>query len=328
MRPGTFSIFLLLLLLCCYDLRSQPGSGKDSMMVLQMFKAIRTGNAKDLESLLKAGANPNAVLNNYSALMAATLNGTPEQIDLLLQHGAHVNYCNTDSISAIWLAIPDPEKTAVLIRHGANVNQRSREGNTLLVKLAAIPGSAALIKTIVAAGGEPRNTGRANNALYNAASSGDTAVLGYFIRAGVPVNDTNSFGDYPINASLNYRSFATLKMLVDSKADVNPSPSHGILPLVGGVTPLMWAAVSNDKDSFYYLLNHGANAKATSPAGYTTLMFLARSQADDAGMTKTLLDRGVDPAAKALDGTDALLLFKQRGNTASVDLLNQYIGKK
>ena len=321
-------IILFFQLMCCQLIHSQPIAVRDSLLTLRLFHAIRTGSVDSVNLQLTSGANPNGVMNNYSPLMAAALNGTYEQMKILLDHGANPNYCNADSISAIWLAIPDAAKTTLLLQHGANVQQRSREGNTLLVKLAAIPGSVALLQTLIKAGCDLRNTGRANNALYNAAACGDTALLGMFIRAGVPVNDTNCFGDYPINASLNYRSFATLKMLVDNGADVNPVQTNGILPLVSGVTPLMWAAVSNDKKSFYYLLEHGARAKAKSPGGYTTLMFLAQSEADDPEMAKALLDHGVDPTVKALDETDALFHFKKRGNTASIALLEKYIHQK
>ena len=60
--------------------------------------------------------------------------------------------------------------------------------------------------------------------LYNAASNGDTAVLGLLIRSGLHANDTIIGGDYPINAALNYRCFASVKMLVDHGADVNVHP--------------------------------------------------------------------------------------------------------
>ena len=326
--PPPFLFLLALMITCCHGNASAQSGSADSIARLQLFKTIRSGDVSKLESMLKNGANPNGIMGDYSALMAAALSGTVEEMKVLINHGADVNYANRDGISALWLAVPDYGKTTLLIDKGANVQQRSREGNTVLVKLASIPGSAGLLQLLIAAGCEPRKSGPANDVMYNAAGSGDTAIVGMLIRHGVSVNDTCATGDYPINSALNYRSFETLRMLVDHGADVNTRPAHGILPLFIGVTPLMWAAVGNDKPSFYYLLAHGADAKAKSPGGYTTLMFLAMSATDDPKMTQALIEHGAPPADKALDETDALSHFKLRGNTPSVELLTKDLIKK
>ncbi len=299
----------------------------DNTATVQLFQTIRSGNTKKLESLLKKGADANAVSGDYSALMAATLNGNIDAMKALLKHGANVNYYNKDSISSIWLAVPDYNKTTLLIKHGADVNWHSREGNNVLVKLVAIPGSARLIQLLIDKGCDVHNSGPLNDIMYNAASTDDTALVGLLIRNGVSINDTNVFGDYPISAATNYRCFNTLKMLVDNGADVNVSPKTAILPLFGTVTPLMWTAVSNDKPSFYYLLEHGADAKAKTYRGYTTLMFLAMSEEDDAAMMQALIDHGASPTAKAKDKTDALYYASLKGNTQSVALLKKYISK-
>ncbi len=324
-RQNLFSLFLLLMHGICATAQSPQA---DSIKNVQLFQTIRTGNADKLKELLKAGANANGQLNGYSALMAAALNGTAEEMKVLIDNGANVNYFNRDSISSIWLAVPDLEKVNLLISHGANVQQISREGNNVLVKLAAIPGTAALMQLLIDKGCNPRKSGPANDIMWNAVSSGDTAITGLLIRNGVSVNDTSSFGDFPVNSATNFRCFNTLKMLVDNGADVNVAPKHAILPLFIGMTPLMWTAVSNDKASFYYLLEHGANPKAKSPGGYTTLMYASMAEQDDPEMTLALIERGVSPAEKAFDETDALHHARLKGNTKSVAILSKYLSKK
>ncbi|MEO5592319.1 MAG: ankyrin repeat domain-containing protein [Chitinophagaceae bacterium] len=324
-RQVLLPVFMMLFYFADLTAQSAPS---DSIRNLQLFQAIRSGEAAPLQAILQAGAHPNGTLNGYSPLMAAALNGTRDAMKILIEHGADVNYFNQDSISAIWLAVPDYDKTDLLINSGANVQQLSREHNNVLVKLAAVPGSAALMRRLIDKGCNVRGSGVANDIMYNAALSGDTAIVGLLIRKGVSVNDTSILGDYPVNAATNYRCFQTLKMLVDNGADVNVSPKHGILPLFAGITPLMWAALSNDKPSFYYLLEHGADAKATSPRGYSTLMFLAMSEADDPDMTLALIKKGVSPAVKAFDETDALHYAMLKGNTKSVEILTKYVSKK
>jgi ankyrin repeat protein len=181
---------------------------------------------------------------------------------------------------------------------------------------------------LIEKGCDPKRSSPANDIMYNAAGSGDTALVGLLIRHGVSVNDTSSYGDYPINAATNYRSFGTLKMLVDNGAEVNVSAKNAVLPLLIGITPLMWTAISNDKPSFYYLLDHGADPNAKSPRGYTPLMFLSMADVDDPEMTIALIKHGADPTGKAPDVTDALFYASQKGNTKSVEILSTYKTRK
>lgn len=324
--PGFF-LLLFLSLLCVLHVQAQVKPRADSTRNGQLFQTIRFGDIKALTTLLAKGANANTVQGDFSALMAAALNGNKEEMECLIKYGADVNHCNKDSLSALWYAVPDYDKTKLLLEHGAFADQRSREGNNVLVKLASVPGSAKLMQLLIDKGCDVHKSGAANDIMFNAASTDDTAMVGLLIRNGVSVNDTSSIGDYPVNFATNFRSFKTLKMLVDNGANVNVSPKTGILPLFIGVTPLMWTAVSNDKPSFYYLLQHGADAKAKSPRGYTTLMFLAMSEEDDPAMVQALIDHGASPADKAKDGTDALYYAQLKGKTPSVELLSRYIKK-
>ena len=325
-RQRRLNFLLKVCVFLLYVSTTSAQANNDSTSV-QLFQIIRAGNTARLKAMLEKGANANTIFNSYSALMMAALNGSTEEMKLLIAHGADVNFCNNDSLSALWLAVPDYNKTLLLIQHGANANQRSREGNNVLVKLAAIPGSTRLMQLLINKGCDVHRSGRANDMLYNAASTNDTAMLGLLIRYGVSVNDTSVLGDYPVNYATVFRSFNTLKMLVDNGADVNVSPKTGILPLIAGVTPLMWAAVSNDKPSFYYLLQHGADAKAKTPRGYTTLMFLGMSEDDDPAMTQALIDHGASPTAKAKDRLDALYFASLKGKTKSAALLGKYNNK-
>ncbi|HTL07178.1 MAG TPA: ankyrin repeat domain-containing protein [Chitinophagaceae bacterium] len=323
-RPSAPLLLVLLFYALCAKAQDTTADTSNNAL----FHIIRSGDNSALRAMLAAGADANAQQKGYSALMAASLSGTRETMQTLIEKGANVNYANADGISALWLAVPDYEKVSLLISKGANVQQRSRDKNTVLVKLASIPGSAALMQLLIEHGCDPRNSGPVNDIMYNAASSCDTAIVGMLIRAGVSVTDSAVGGDYPLSSALNYRCFNTLKMLVDAGANVNVSPKHSFLPLFSGMTPLMWAAVGNDKPSFYYLLSHGADPKATSPGGYTTLMFLAMAEDDDPEMTMALINKGVSPAHKAFDETDALQHALLRGNTRSVAILSKYMSNK
>ncbi|HLY68824.1 MAG TPA: ankyrin repeat domain-containing protein [Puia sp.] len=294
----------------------------------KFFNAIRSGSIKELTLQLQNGADVNDTLDGYSALMAATLSGSVEQMKILIEHGAKVNFQNAGAITALWLAVPDWDKTNLLLDHGADLNHKI-EGFGILVKLAAMPGTINLFHLLIDKGADLKKSASDNYLLYNAASSGDTAIVGFLIRSGFKVNDTTFFGDYPINNALVFRNFETLKMLVDNGANVNAHPmSIPTFPGLVGFTPLINAALGGDKKSFFYLLEHGADPNLKTKGGFTALMLLQLSEiTDDPEMTLALINHGAIVSEKAPDGTDALYYAKRKGNTQSVELLEKYATK-
>ncbi len=290
----------------------------------ELFDAIRSGSSEELNKVLTNGANANDSLTGYSALMAAALNGTADQMSILISHGANINYQNADSITALWLSVPDMDKMTLLLDHGADIHHRI-DGYGILVKLCLIPGTTQIFQFLVERGADPLHSCPDNLLLYNAAATGDTSLLGLLLRLGLKVNDTTSFGETPINGALSYRTPATLKMLVDHGADVNYQNLHELsLPAVKGFTPLMNAAIANDSESFLFLLDHGADPNMRSKNGVTALILLQQSDSNDPEMTEALIKHGARVGDKQPDGSDALYFAKQKGNTPTVALLQKY----
>lgn len=317
-------VFLPLLLFFVMEISNgQPPAVTVSPQAKALFESIRSGSTTELEKQLTNGASANDSLGGYSALMAATLSGSIEQMKLLIDHGANVNFIAQSGMTALWLAVPDMDKAKLLLDHGADVNHKI-QGYGILVKLATIPGTINLVRLLVNKGADLKKSAPDNFLVYNAAQSGDTALLGFFLRNGFNARDTISFGDYPINGALFYRNSAAVKMLVENGADVNISSKAFQLPAFNGFSPLMYAALNNDKASFYYLLDHGANPNMKNNNGYTALMLLQQAEEDDPAMTKALLDHGAEPSVKTPAGNDALHFAMQKGNTQSAMLLKNY----
>lgn len=319
-----FLVFAGFFSLICFSQPKQNVSAK----TLALFNAIRSGSTEQLQQQLANGADPNDTLNSYSALMAAALNGSVDQMKILIDHGANVNYQAIDTTTALWLAVPDWDKTKLLLDHHADPNHTIRDYG-VMVKLAAMPGMINMVHLLMDHGADLKKMAPDNFLVYNAAASGDTTMLGFFLRNSLPVNDTIFNGDYPINAATEFNTFGTLKMLIDHGANVNVAPVifYQLEPLKG-FTPLMWAAWGHEKQSFLYLLNHGADPNARSKTGTTALMLLAQSVTDDPEMTKAILDHGAHPSDKTPDGKDALYYASQKGNDSpSVQILKSYTKK-
>jgi uncharacterized protein len=292
-----------------------------------LFQAIRSGSTNELQTQLANGADVNDSLMGFSALMAAALNGSAEQMKMLIDHGANVNYQSSDGTTALWLAVPNWDKTKLLLDKGADPNHKIH-GYGVLVKLAAMPGTLDVIRLLIDKGADLKKSSPDNYVLYNAASSGDTSLVGFLIRSGLNVNDSVLIGDYPINNAEVFRTFATLKMLVENGANVNVRQwiSSG-LDAFKGFTPLLYAALGHDTPSFFYLLEHGADPNAKTLEGYTPLMLLQESETDDPEMTLALIKHGARVSEVAPDGTNALYYAKRRGNTPSIALLEKYATK-
>jgi len=319
------NIFLSILAFLCLfsqNLFAQKPATSVNEKTLALFEAIRSGSTNELQKQLASGADPNDSLNSYSPLMAAILNGTVEQMKILIDHGANVNYATSQGITALWLAVPDWDKTNLLLDHGADVNH-TIDGFGILTKLAEIPGTTRFFHLFIEKGADLKKQSADNFLFYSAAASGDTSLISFLLSKGFNVNDTTFFGDYPIDATLGYKSFDALKMLVDHGANVNVQPKSFFLKAFNGLSPLMYAALNNDKPSFDYLLKHGADSNLKSEMGYTALMLLQESETDDPEMTLALLKHGAKVSDKAQDGTDAMFYAQRKGDTRSVELLKK-----
>jgi ankyrin repeat protein len=315
--------FLLCGLMPLFTLAQTQPAPQQTQSDTTLFRIIRSGNTATLQQKLQAGADPNSTSEGFSALMVATLMGSTDEMRLLLDHGAKVNYADPDSLTALWLAIPDSAKTELLLQHGADPSLLSKDHYSPLVKLVNFPGTTGLFLDLVARGADPKKAATDNSLLYMAAATGDTALVGLLLRYGFLPNDTVFYGDYPLNSALSFRTFPTVKMLIDSGANPNvalPAIPAG-LPNTWGMTPLMLAALADDERSFYYLLDHGANVNARSATGYTALMYLELAETDHPALTKALLDHGANPHEKDKNGDDAYTMASKKGNTVSAQLL-------
>src|SRR3954451_20575522 len=126
LKPKT--VFSFLLIIATMISVAQPQKTND------LFKAIRSGDSHKLDDQLKNGANANDSLNGYSALMGAVLSGSADQMKILIDHGADVNFIAQSGVTALWLAVPDSEKTKLLLDKGADATHKV-QGFGILVKL-------------------------------------------------------------------------------------------------------------------------------------------------------------------------------------------------
>ena len=134
----------------------------------QLIEGARNGQTEKVETLLKAGADPNAreEEGGRTALMIAAVRGHRPSVLALLNAGADVNARSGPGITALMAASGEGQTLTVkvLLDAGANVNTSGR--NITALMMAALKGVSSTVQALVDAG-----------ANVNARAEGGTTAL-------------------------------------------------------------------------------------------------------------------------------------------------------
>jgi ankyrin repeat protein len=107
--------------------------------------------------------------------------------------------------------------------------------------------------------------------LFDAARSGDAAMLAAYVDAGVPANLTNTNGDTLVMLASYYGHDPAVAALIARGADVDRPNNRGQTPLAGAV-------FKNDSTIIELLLSADADPLAGSPSALETARFFEREE--------------------------------------------------
>ena len=270
-----------------------------------------TASAKIVETLLQAGANPDAELpSGETVLMTASFAGSVDAVQSLLARGADVNATETiKAQTALMWAVSEGHREVVraLLDHGADVNAPS--------------------------------TGQFTPLLF-AARGGDIELARMLLAAGADVSAQGADGSTPLLIATFRRHVDLAKALLDGGADPNAdglgytalhwaagkSESSGTVPYAQADSE--WAAAigippeKGQLDLMQALLTHGADPNARSArrggdlgayaksdpfSGSQATPFWRAAQAADVAAMRLLIAYGADPLLHTEDGTTALM---------------------
>lgn len=95
--------------------------------------AVELANTEVVNLLLEAGADPDGTTNGESALWRAALGGRQDVVELLLKHGAKIDYGDVDGETPALAAVLASQFSMALflLEHGASPFAKSYEGMTI-----------------------------------------------------------------------------------------------------------------------------------------------------------------------------------------------------
>lgn len=282
--------------------------------------------AAALKPLLELGADPN--LRNMATvtpLMMAAANDDPEAVALLLDYKADPTQGTWDGLTPLMVAARRSQRAELLealVSAGAPVDQPSSLGMTALmvaaasgnaegvrgllglsadVKLKDADGMTALTHSVLARdwnaqaaellieGGADieARTLKDTTPLMEAAYHGNAPAARLLLDAGARTDARDRIGWTPLHfAAKDERSLEVLTMLIAAATAAEKAVDR---PDLGGTTPLMVAAASNNPKAVAVLLRAGADPRCIDDTGRNSLDY---SRLKGAAACVSLLEKG------------------------------------
>jgi ankyrin repeat protein len=153
----------------------------------------------------------------------------------------------------------------------------------------------------------------AQDRLIDAVDAGDIATVRALLDKKADVNAARPDGTTPLHWAVDRDAPEIVQLLVRAGANVKAANRYG-------ATPLWLAALNGNATTIGMLIEAGASASEASPEGETALMVAARTGKVDA--VNLLLARGADPnVAEKWRGQTALMWAAAEGHAPVIDAL-------
>jgi ankyrin repeat protein len=199
-----------------------------------LIKAVRQGDAQQVEVLIKRGAN--VKVYGDTPLREAVIHGHTTVAEVLLKFGANVEAQDKDGETPLHSAAlhNKAEVAEVLLKHGARTEARDKYGDTPLF-FAAHQGSAAVVEVLLKRGAVVNASDEKLGwtPLHWAAWKGDSAVVRLLLDHGADVGLKDRNSETPLHkAVIGFGGHPEIvQLLLERDAYVGVKDKHGSTPL-------------------------------------------------------------------------------------------------
>jgi ankyrin repeat protein len=255
---------------------ANPGAVMENGMT-PLSLACENGNADLVKELLKAGADPNQILaNGETPLMMAARTGRVAVMAALLEKGAKVDEKEKlrGTTALMWAAAnSNTDAVRFLISKGADVSARSGTTTPGRPPYLAPPGRNRIADFINGRGitfegvkpsSDPKAQAQEDAILAKERAYAKRSLAAFPLEKPAKPAAKKWGGLTPLQFAVREGSMETVKVLVDSGADVNQRSEFG------------WTALLVATQNRYYkigvfLLDHGADPNIANEGGWTPL---------------------------------------------------------
>mmetsp|Transcript_21278 Transcript_21278/g.31554 ORF Transcript_21278/g.31554 Transcript_21278/m.31554 type:complete len:881 (+) Transcript_21278:97-2739(+) len=257
------------------------------------------GHKDAVETLFKAGADPNAVSeeNQVTALMYAAASGHTEVMKVLIDNKADLHFLHSNGGTALLEAATggEPDAMEVLLEAGANYNFLDSDGVTPLMAVASqgnVKGQELVLERLK----KDLNAEELKDHINLASYSGGTSVM--FAAAGGHVECTKRLLE--LGANINDIARATPEYLVKLKKMIEDGTvDNEEDPHIDGVTALHVAAQGGHFDCVNVLLEAGATVTVEDDEKRTALQLAIKGNYGEVAVE--LVRAGADPNTVYVD---------------------------
>ena len=281
--------------------------------------AFLTANSKEFSEVtnrfLRKQTNRDIhIINRWTSLMAASLNGHHQVVKLLLQKMADPNIQNNDGQTALMVASQNGHQQVVelLFKKKVDPNLKDNTGKTALM-VASQNDHQQVVELLLKKNVDPNiqnNDGW--TALLVASQNGYQKVVELLLKEKVDPNLKDINGKTALMAASQNGHHKAVELLLKNKADPNLKDNNG-------ETALMAASQNGHQQVVESLLKKKADPNIQNNDGRTALM--VASQNGHQQVVELLLKKKVDPNLKGNTGKTALMVASQNGHQQVVELL-------
>jgi uncharacterized protein len=289
-----------------------------------LWLATLNGDAATITALLAGGADPNERLPlGRTPLMVASRTGNVAAIKVLLDRGADVNAKETlrGTTALMWAADEaHPAAVQLLVQRGADINARSNpaaRGRGPALGKSNDPRKAVAAQGAAVAAGRGLDLTQLNALTQGGPGQGRGAAQGRGAEAGRPEQGRGASTVEGRGGAAE--GDAAVERVDDDQGDAAAAPfRRRPAPIDGGaLTPLIYAARSNDVESVKILLAAGADINQVTGYGWSPLLVATQNRYYKLGAF--LLDHGADPNLTNKGGWTPLYLATDNRNIESGD---------
>lgn len=202
-------------------------------MQLLLIKAVRSGNSKEVQILLKSGADPNTkdMIDRYILALAAAKNDA-EIVKSLLDAGADPNVKGINNQTAL-ASTSNPIIVKWLLEAGADPEIKNNDGLTPIM-IAASDGDIEIVKILIESNSDLNAKDVVNrSALGLAAHNGHNKIVNMLLKAGADPNSKSNSGTTALMMAAVDGKVEMVKLLLKYGADPNIKDVNGNMAITG-----------------------------------------------------------------------------------------------